>query len=560
MTKKHEESEMKNEEQLTRRDFLKASGAVIISAALFNSLTGCSTNTDTVTIIEPTTKTATITATTTKTLPFQEMTVVSDIEFGTGSVAPGGFGGAGRGSPSPMIYEGLVAEDINHERIPSLAESWEVSADGLQWTFYLKKGVKFHDGSDFTSADVKFTADWNGKYGSKMYWGNYVRVDCPDDYTAIIVFSKPEFIFDFKLTIISNYIMSKNTPLNEKGAVTQAIGTGHFKLVSITPAEEVILERNDEYWGTKAKLQRVTVKVITNPETQALALNSGQVDAIQCYLKVGLVPGLKTNPELTMSSILANNGGCLMMNPARTPFDDISVRKAINHAIDRDTIANTLLNGCANKTEYMLSLGFGKYVNKDVKNYSYDVDLAKQLLADAGWEDTNNDGFLEKDGTTLAIEINFDANTTDYPRIAEYLQSEFAKIGMKVTLGPQEYALLEKTRTSGNYDAILLYIPSIPHDEPAAHYEGVYSSWSTSYHLLNDTEIDDLVQQLNNTGDLQERLSLHYQLQKIIMEQSAVAYIYNYNSYTFAKKSVHNVQAAVHSAQVWEFLNRAYIE
>jgi peptide/nickel transport system substrate-binding protein len=488
----------------------------------------------------------------------QEITVVSDLEFSTG-LQPGGFGSTSRGSPCPLIYEGLLTMGLDGVKGPSLAESWEVTPDGKQWTFHLKKGVKFHDGSNFTSADVKFTADWNGKYGSKMWWQGYQRVDCPDDYTAIVVFNTPRFTFDSEAALTEDFIMSKNTPINEKGIATQAIGTGPFKLVSIKPAEEAVLERNNDYWGPKARLDRVVIKVISDPETQAAALESGQVDAIQCYMKVGVIPRLIANPQLNISSVHSINGGSFVMNSTRAPFDDIAVRKALNYAIDRDTIINKLLAGSVVKSEYMLSPAFGKFVNKDVKNYAYDVVQAKQLLAGAGWKDQNGDGVLEKDGKPLAMQITYDANTSDFPRIAEFLQGELAKIGVKVTLNPVEYALVEKLRTSGQYDTLLIYTPTVPHDEPSVHYREVYSS-TGSNHLLNNKEIDDLITQLDNTGDSQKRLSLHYQLQKLIMDQSVIAYLFDYNMIVCAKKSVQGIQAPVHSRWLWASLRTAYIQ
>jgi ABC-type transport system substrate-binding protein len=218
MAKKHRKPETKNEEQFTRRDFLKAGGAVIISAALFNSLVGCSkTDTVTETSIKTSTKTATATEIVTITPVNQEMIVTSDVELTTG-LHPAGFGGTNfRGGPNCLIYEGLIAMGLDGVKGPSLAESWEMSADGKQWTFNLRKGVKFYDGSDFDSADVKFTVDWLGKYGSKKYWEGLLSVDCPNAYTATIVFDAPKFTFDSTAALIDSAIMSKNTPIDEKG-------------------------------------------------------------------------------------------------------------------------------------------------------------------------------------------------------------------------------------------------------------------------------------------------------------------------------------------------------
>ncbi len=246
-----------------------------------------------------------------------------------------------------------------------------------------------------------------------------------------------------------------------------------------------------------------------------------------------------------------------MLNALEAPFDDISVRKAVNYAIDKDTLVNTLFAGCAVKTDYLISPSFGEYVNKDAKNYTYDVDRAKQLLADAGWEDTNNDGYLEKDGTTLAMKISFESTTVDFPKVAEYLQSEYAKIGMKVTLDPVEPALLAKMQTSVEYQAVVRTVP-IPNDDPSAIYTNYFSK-DSAMNTVKNTEIEDLVEQFNKTGDHQERINLHYQIQQLVMNQAIITTIYNSYMIVFAKKSVQDIQAAVHTRTIWGSLSKAYI-
>jgi peptide/nickel transport system substrate-binding protein len=529
---------------------------MVILAASTVFYSGCAATAGPSNSTTPTTTPATPAAAPIKAVK-QEITVTSDSEFNTG-IAPGGFGNTARGGPSELIYEGLLTMGLDGVKGPALAESWEVTPDGKQWTFHLKKGVKFHDGSDFTSADVKFTADWNAKYGNKTWWDGYQRVDCPDNYTAVIVFNTPRFTFDSEAALIEDFIMSKNTPVDEKGNVKQAIGTGPFKLVSITD-QELVLERNNDYWGTKPKLEKVTIKAIVDSETQAMALEAGQVDAICCYMKGGVITRLAANPNLKMTSVLSVNGGDLTMNGLKAPFDDIAVRKAVNYSIDRDTLVNTLLAGSAVKSLYTLSPAFGKYVNKDVKNYPYDVSQAKQLLANAGWKDQNGDGILEKDGNDLAMAITFDVKTVDFPRIAEYLQGQLSKIGMKVTMNPVEAAVVNSARTNHKYDALLMTTSAIPHDEPAMHYSMIYYS-KGSQPILNNKDIDSLVEQLNNTADPQKRLSLHFQLQKMIMDQGATAYLYNYNMILYSKKSVQDLQAPVHSRWIWGSLTKAYIQ
>jgi len=488
----------------------------------------------------------------------QEITVVSGSEFSTG-IHPGGFGGCCDGSPSCLIYEGLLTFDPNGVKGPGLAESWEMSRDGKVWTFHLRKGVKFHDGTDFNCEDVKFTCEWNVKHGLKEWWRGFNKVECPDQHTAKLVFDIPRFTLDSEFALTENYIMSSTTPLDEEGMVKEAIGTGPFKLVSWS-IQQAVLERNDDYWGGKPKLERVVVVVIPSPETKVMALEAGEVDVISCANVIAAIPRLKSNPELEMKSKLGFGTGVVYMGTKKEPFNDVRVREAINYAIDKEGIATYLLTDFAVKADYMFSPTFGKFVNKDAKNYGYDPEKVKQLLKDAGWEDQDGDGILEKDGKSFIVIITYPSNSIDFPMVTEYLQHQFKKIGIKATLNPVEYAFMRKMKESGDFDLLLTTQWFIPHDEPSNNYRGYFHSTKGRYHFLNDSEIDALIDKLDATGDPAERLRLHHELQKEIQTRAPVVYLYNYYEIIFMKKSVKNFETHVHSRNYWGSLKQVYIE
>ena len=488
----------------------------------------------------------------------QEITVVSGIEFSNG-IHPGGWGSCCRGAPHCLIYEGLLTLDLNGVKIPGLAESWEMSDDGKQWTFHLRSGVKFHDGTDFDSEDVKFTCEWNSEHGLKAWWRGFNRVECPDEHTAKLIFDMPRFTMDSELALTENYIMSSTTRLDDEGKPIEAIGTGPFKLVSWSD-ERAVLERNDSYWGEKPKLEKVVVVVITDPQTTVMALEAGEVDAIQCSRLVSEIPRLKSVPGLKMVTKVGVGTSVIYMGTKNEPFDDIRIRKALNYAIDKDTMVDNLLPDYAMKAEYMFSPGFGKYVNKAARNYEYDPDLAKQLLTDAGWVDSNGDGTLDKDGKSLSLTLIYPTDSADFPAVAEYLQYELGKMGIELSINPVEYAKMREILMSGDFDLILTGQWFIPHDEPSNNYRGYFHSTKGRYHFLSDPDIDALIDQLDATGDREERLNLHYKLQEEILKRAPVVYLYNYYSVMFAKDSVKGIEAPVHSRFYWKSLTEAYIE
>lgn len=488
----------------------------------------------------------------------QEITVVSGKMFDTG-IHPGGWGGCCSGAPHCLIYEGLLIFDVDGKKIPCLAESWEMSDDGRQWTFHLRRGIKFHDGTDFDCEDVKFTCEWNSKYGSKEWWRGFNRVECLDKYTVKLIFDIPRFTLDSELALTENYIMSSTTPLDDKGKVLKAIGTGPFKLVSWSK-ERAELERNDDYWGKKPRLEKVVVVAITDPQTAVLALEAGEVDAIQCSNLISEIPRLKSISGLKMLTELGVGTSILYMGTKNEPFDDLRVRKALNYAVNKDAIVDNLLYGCAIKAEYMFSPGFGVYVNKGAKNPEYNPDMAKQLLADAGWVDSNGDGTLDKDGKPLSLTLTYSTDSADYPSVAEYLQHELGKLGIKLRINVVEYAKMRQILESGDFDLILTGQWYIPHDEPSNNYRAYFHSTKGTYHFLMDPQVDALIDQLDATGDREKRLDLHYRLQEEILKRYPVVYLYNYYSVIFAKDSVKGLEAPVHSRQYWKSLTDAYIE
>ena len=189
--------------------------------------------------------------------------------------------------------------------------------------------------------------------------------------------------------------MSSTTTVDERGVVQEAIGTGPFKLVRWS-IEQVELERNDDYWGEKPRLERVVAVVIPDSETRVMALEAGEVDAIWTRDMFAAIPRLKANPALEMHRELSVSTGVLYMGTGREPFDDLRVRKAVNHMIDREEIVTHLLDGHAVEAKYMFSPAFGEFVNREARNLEYDPEQAKQLLREAGFEDQDNDGILER--------------------------------------------------------------------------------------------------------------------------------------------------------------------
>ena len=486
--------------------------------------------------------------------PGGDVTVVCTGEFR--GLHPSGFSGSW-GAPNVLVYESLADfENDYREKVPVLAESWEMSHDGKEWTFHLRRGVKFHDGTDFDSEDVEFTFEWKLEHDRKWIDG-LERIDCPDEYTIKFFFDRPRFILSSDFATPQCGIMSSTTPLDEDGNVKKAIGTGPFKVADYTK-QQAILERNNEYWGRKAKLEKITMRVIPDANTQIMALEAGEVDIIPCVEAFASVPMLEANPDLKVSGKLSVGTFILYMSTTGEPLDDIRVRKAINYAIDKESITDTILEGTCEPAKYMFSPVFEKFIDEDAVPYEYNSTKAEEFLADAGWSDTDDDGYLDKDGKPFEVTLTFQTGSLDFPMVVEVIQYQLRELGIRVTLNPVEPALRNEIQESGDFDLLFTWQTYIPHDDPSLYYGGYYHSESGRYHFLEDPEIDALIDEFEATGDTQKRLELHYALQREIMARVPAVFLYHRGDYMAMKKCIKDFEVTIGSWMLYKQLTKAY--
>lgn len=291
-----------------------------------------------------------------------------------------------------------------------------------------------------------------------------------------------------------------------------------------------------------------------------MALKAGDVDAIWVRDMFAAIPRLKAHPALEMHRELSVSTGTLYIGTSREPFDDLRVRKAINHMVDREEIVTHLLDGHAVEAKYMFSPAFGEFVNREARNLEHDPEQAKRLLRDAGFEDQDNDGMLEKDGEIFNMTLTYDAALADHRLVAEYLQHEFQELGIEVALNPVERGLMRDKKSTGDFDLLLSSQWFIPHNEPSNHYRQYFHSTDGMFRFLNDFEVDALIDQLDATGDRAERLKLHHEVQKEILERAPVVYLYNHYSIIFTRDTVNNFEAPIHSRMIWYSLKNVYMQ
>ena len=427
------------------------------------------------------------------------------------------------------IYNCLVEfKPGTTEIIPALAESWSVSDDGLVYTFKLRRGVKFHDGTSFNADAVVFSLkrqlDENHpyyQYGPWKYWG-YMDMSgiisdivAVDNYTVKFTLKKAEAPFIANLAMNFAAIMSPTAVKKYKEDYTNnPVGTGPFKFVSWVKDDNIVVERFDGYWGKKAYLDRVIFKVVPDATARFLALRKGEVDIID-FPSPEDIPTIKKTKGLKVVQQAGLNVGYLAMNTEKKPFDNKLVRQAVNYAINKSDIIKGVYGDLGQPAKNPIPPGMWSY-NNDVVDYAYNPTKAKQLLAQAGYPD----GFST---TFWAMPVSRPYNPNG-KKVAEIMQNQLAQVGIKASIvsydwgtyldktdnGEHDMALLGWTGDNGDPDNFLWVLLSAP---AAVKPAGNIAFWK-------DAEFTSLIKQAKESSDVALRTSLYKKAQIVFKEEA----------------------------------------
>lgn len=339
------------------------------------------------------------------------------------------------------VQETVVEITPEGEIIPKLAESWEISADGLVYTFKIRSGVKFHDGSDLDSADVVYSMKKNAlSTNSKLSAAhkNVVSVEAPDASTVVITLKIVSSTFLKELGQSAGYVVPENF-LEDNDANTTMIGTGPYVFGEYKAGTSLELTRFEDYWGDKPFFKVIDFRFITDETASLNGLLAGEYDVITAVLAEGIerVAEIQKDPAFTVTLQGATENSYMWLNVNDKRFQDIRVRQAIAHAINRDE-AIAVYDNNARPTCLMVIPDAEPY-NSDYCPYPFDVAKAKALLAEAGY--------------AKGFEIDYPFPTVaSHPFTMEVLTQQLAAIGITVkSRGEDLTTWLDKTWTKGNY-------------------------------------------------------------------------------------------------------------
>jgi peptide/nickel transport system substrate-binding protein len=416
---------------------------------------------------------------------------------------------------SRCIFNALIDLQSDYTYAGSLATSWKVF-DDLTWHFYLRKGVKYHNGEAFDADDVKFTIERMQDKELKSPWAWLVKeiaeVNIVDPYTIELKTTSPQPGLLAKLVYIP--IIPKDTVktyVNPDFGLNP-VGTGPYEFVEWIKDERVVLKANENYWGGKPKINRVVFRPLPEGSSRVAALLSGGIDVC-----IAVPPSHWADVKKNSNTKLDYKSGTMVylgLDTLHPPMDNIKVRQAMNHAVDVQGITDSILEGSAARMNGPFHEGTLGY-DPSIQPYSYDPAKAKKLLAEAGYPNG------------VEIRMSFHPGgaegATNHAEVAEAMAYQLAEVGIKVKLEPMESAV-----HWANYkdQKLQTYIYTWPERwEPERYLRALFHSKARGYYYRSETA-DKLLDGGNSTFDRKERKKVYQQLHRFLYEDAPWVYLY----------------------------------
>ena len=467
------------------------------------------------------------------------------------------------GDVSAKILEGLVWLDPQYNPKPSLATAWTVSPDGKTYRFSLRPGVKWHDGKDFTSADVKFTLlEVVGKLhprAAPVFKGLGVEVDTPDALTVVVRLQKPYAPLLSQMTVFDAPMLPRHlyegSNIGTNPANQKPVGTGPFKFGEWKRGASIKLVRNDQYWdGDKPFLESIIFQVIPQAANRVPALQTGEIDELlDFYTPKPEVPRILADKNLApRRGVNIPAIYFLMFNTQSPLFSKIEARHAAALAIDRQRLVKQAMNGIARPGAGAFGDGFKWLFNDDVsyaRKYPLDPARAKALFEKAG---------AKPGGTTLRMP--FDVSRAQMRAQSQIIQDNLRQIGIEVKLEPLERSVYyDRVFAKRDYDMMLGSYFSA--GDPAIGYTRLYNSYTgtapnTNASGYSNPKVDDLLARAATATDREARARLYKELQVILNEDLPTLVLFDEETVDTASKKLSGVFPALDARDQWAGVKR----
>ena len=430
---------------------------------------------------------------------------------------------------NPHLYAGeMYAQSILYDTLVSitedgyegcLAESWTISEDGKIYTFKIRDGVTFSDGTvcDANAILANFNAIIENK--DRHTWlemmNLLVGVSAPDDHTFVIELSEAYYPMLTELGCIRPFAMiSPNCMTNgsTKDGVSGYIGTGPYVLTDFETDQYAVFERNENYWGEKPEIERITVKVIPDNQTRIMALESGEIDLIfgKNMLDADAISQYVDSDKFEVALSNPTSTRHIVLNTTNEILSDTAVRQALQHATNRTAISEGIFYGLEQPADTLYAATI-PYCDVELTPYEYSTETASSMLDEAGWI-MGSSGIREKGGKKLELDLLYNSDSVTEKTISEYLQSEYLKLGISLNIHGEEEQSYRDNMKAGNFDMVFNICWGMPYDPQsslAAMRAPVYGDFAAQQGLADKKEIDQAITDILTTTDEEERQELY---------------------------------------------------
>jgi peptide/nickel transport system substrate-binding protein len=455
-------------------------------------------------------------------------------------------------SISGLVFNGLVKYDKDLNIVGDLAESWDISKDGLVITFRLRKGVRWHDGQPFTAEDVLFTYRLTiDPKTPTAYAGDFLKVkkaEVLDTLTFRVTYDKPfaPALMSWSSAVMPRHLM-EGKDVTKSPLARHPVGTGPYRFKEWKTGQKIVLVYNPDYFEGRPYIDGRVMRVIPDMATMFLELRAKGID------QMGLTPLQYTRQtengyfrgnfrKYRYLSFAYTYMGFNLQNPM---FADRRVRQALAYAINKPELVDGILLGLGQEATGPFKPGTWQY-NPGVKRYPFDPKRARELLAEAGWRDTDGDGILDRGGQRFEFELLANQGNEVRAKTAEIIQRRLAEVGISVKIRVIEWAaFIKEFINKRRFDAVILGW-TIPMDPD------LYDVWHSSktgpselnFISYKNTEVDILLEKGRSTFDRNERKRCYDRIQEILAEDQPYIFLYVPDALPIFNARIHGIEPA----------------